>query len=61
MRRRLVIYCEACGGERLSGTAGFIVYHALSFCSPDCRDEYQAADQDRRVRSAEQRSADKAA
>ena len=58
MRRKLVIYCEACGGERLSG-AEFVVYHHLSFCSADCRDEYRAAHEVRRARSQE--GADKAA
>jgi hypothetical protein len=52
MRRKLVIYCEACGGERLSGRE-FIVYHHLGFCSADCRDEYRTADDLRRARCEE--------
>lgn len=52
MRRKLVIYCEACGGERRSGTE-FIVYHRLSFCSANCRDEYRSADDLRRARREE--------
>jgi hypothetical protein len=47
MRRTLIVYCELCGSDRLSCTADFIVYHRLSFCSPDCRDEYRAADEER--------------
>ena len=47
--KKLVIYCEACGGDALSGTADFITFHHLSFCSPDCRDEYRNADELRRA------------
>ena len=43
MRRKLVVYCEQCGGTELSGTPEFIVFHHLTFCSPDCRDDYRAA------------------
>ena len=59
MRRTMIIYCEACGGERQPGTADFVVYHHLSFCSIDCRDEYRQGDEARRARRAE--SGDKAA
>jgi hypothetical protein len=48
MRRKLMVYCEACGSDRLTCTADFIVYHRLSFCSPDCHDDYRAADEARR-------------
>ncbi len=48
MRRKLVVYCEQCGGTELSGTAEFIVFHRLTFCSPDCRDDYRGADDARR-------------
>jgi len=34
-------FCEHCGGTDLSGTSEFVVFHRLSFCSPDCRDEYR--------------------
>jgi hypothetical protein len=51
MRRKLIVYCEACGSDRLSCTAEFIVYHRLSFCSPDCREDYRAADEQRREQS----------
>jgi hypothetical protein len=56
MRRKLMIYCEACGSDRPGGD-DFVVFHCLAFCSPDCRAEYQAADEQRR----EQRARDKAA
>ena len=48
MARKLVVYCEQCGGAELSGTPEFLVFHCLSFCSPDCRDDYRAADEARR-------------
>jgi hypothetical protein len=47
--KKLVIYCEACGSDALSGTTDFITFHHLSFCSPDCRDEYRNADELRRA------------
>ena len=43
--RKLVIYCEMCGGDTLSCTANFVIFHHLSFCSPDCRDAYREADE----------------
>jgi hypothetical protein len=48
MARKRVVYCEQCGGAELSGTPEFLVFHCLSFCSPDCRDDYRAADEARR-------------
>lgn len=48
MSRKLVTYCEQCGGTELSGTHDVLVFHCLSFCSPDCRDDYRAADEARR-------------
>jgi hypothetical protein len=48
MRGKLIVYCELCGSDTLSCTADFIVYHRLSFCSPDCREDYRAADEARR-------------
>ena len=41
MRRKLVVYCEQCGGTEPSGTHDFVVFHCLSFCSPDCHDDYR--------------------
>lgn len=41
-------YCEHCGGTKLSGTDAFVVFHCLSFCSPDCRDDYRAIEEERR-------------
>ena len=48
MRRQLVVYCEQCGGTEPSRTHDVVVFHCLSFCSPDCRDDYRAADEERR-------------
>ena len=48
MRRKLVVYCEQCGGTELSGTPEFVMFHCLTFCSPDCHDDYRAADAERR-------------
>ena len=48
MRRKLIVYCELCGSDTLSCTADFVVHHRLSFCSPDCREDYQATDEARR-------------
>ena len=48
MRRKLVVYCEHCGGTEQSGTPEFVMFHCLTFCSPDCRDDYRTADEERR-------------
>lgn len=48
MRRKLVVYCEHCGGTELSGTPEFVMFHCLTFCSPDCHDDYRTADEERR-------------
>ena len=48
MRRKLVAYCEHCGGTERSGTPVFVMFHCLTFCSPDCRDDYRTADEERR-------------
>lgn len=48
MRKKLTVICEMCGGARPSGTAEFLVFHCLAFCSPDCRDDYRTADEERR-------------
>ena len=47
--KKLIIYCEMCGGDRLSCTTDFITFHHLSFCSPDCREVYRDADELSRV------------
>ncbi len=43
MRRKLVVYCEQCGGAEPSGAHEFLVFHCLTFCSADCRDDYHTA------------------
>ena len=48
MSRKLVVYCEQCGGPEPSGADDFVVFHCLSFCSPDCRADYRTADEARR-------------
>jgi hypothetical protein len=48
MSRKLVVYCEQCGGNELSGTPDFLEFHCLVFCSADCRDDYRTADEARR-------------
>jgi hypothetical protein len=47
--KRLLIYCEVCGSDTPGGTTDFITFHHLSFCSPDCRDEYRFGDELRRA------------
>jgi hypothetical protein len=49
MRAKRLVYCELCGSDTLTCTTDFIVFHHLSFCSPDCRDAYRAADEERRA------------
>lgn len=49
MATRLIVYCEMCGSDTLTCTADFIVFHHLSFCSPDCHGEYRTADEARRT------------
>ena len=50
MRKKLMVICELCGGAKPSGTADFVVFHCLAFCSPDCLDDYRTADEQRRAR-----------
>ena len=50
MRRKIVTVCEVCGGTAPSGAADFLVFHCLTFCSPDCLDDYRAADDERRAK-----------
>jgi hypothetical protein len=49
--RKTLIYCEQCGADEAFG-AEFVVFHCLTFCSPDCRDDYRAADDERREKRA---------
>lgn len=49
MRKKAVVMCELCGGTGPSGAANFLVFHCLAFCSPDCLDDYRAADEERRA------------
>jgi len=50
MRRKVLIYCEACGGAEPSGASDFLVFHCLTFCSADCVDEYRIEHERRRAR-----------
>ncbi len=50
MRKKAMVICEICGGAKPSGTADFVVFHCLAFCSPDCLDDYRTADEQRRAR-----------
>ena len=50
MRGKALVYCEVCGGTEPSGTADFLLFHCLAFCSPDCLDDYKTADEERRAR-----------
>jgi hypothetical protein len=50
MRRKIVTVCEVCGGAQPSGTVDFVIFHCLTFCSPDCLDDYRVADEERRAR-----------
>lgn len=49
MPKKAVVICEMCGGAEPSGAADFLVFHCLAFCSPDCRDDYRATDEERRA------------
>lgn len=49
MRRKSLVVCEICGGAKPSGAADFLVFHCVTFCSPDCLDDYRAADAERRA------------
>ena len=50
MRRKALIYCEVCGGTTRSGAPDYLIFHCLAFCSPDCLDDYKAADAERRAK-----------
>ena len=49
MRKKALVMCEMCGGTTPSGTAEFVVFHCLAFCSPDCLGDYRTADEERRA------------
>ena len=49
MRKKAIVICEICGSATASGTHDFVVFHCLSFCSPDCADDYRGADEERRA------------
>jgi hypothetical protein len=51
MRRKMMTICEVCGSTERSGAADFLVFHCLTFCSPECRDDYRVADEERRAKS----------
>ena len=46
-KKRAILVCDVCGGNRLSGTHDFISFHCLLFCSPDCYEEYRTEDEER--------------
>lgn len=48
IRQTVSIYCETCGGTRLSCTAEWIDFGRLTFCSPDCRDDHASVEAARR-------------
>jgi hypothetical protein len=48
MRGKILTVCEVCGGSEPSGTADFLVFHCLTFCSPDCLADYRSEDEARR-------------
>ena len=50
MRKKFMVICEACGGAKPSGTADFLLFHCLAFCSPDCLDDYRIEHEERRVK-----------
>jgi len=47
MRRKVLVYCEACGGTTPWGAADYLIFHCLTFCSADCLDDYKAGDEGR--------------
>jgi len=47
-----------CGGTAPSGTADFLVFHCLAFCSAGCLGDYRVADEERRARKVASRTAD---
>jgi hypothetical protein len=49
-RKKMMMVCTMCDGDNPAGTHDFIVFHCLTFCSPDCHEEYRTADEERRER-----------
>jgi hypothetical protein len=47
MRRKALVFCEVCGGTAPSGASDYLIFHCLTFCSPDCLDDYKADDEGR--------------
>ncbi|MEJ0076369.1 MAG: hypothetical protein WDO17_13135 [Alphaproteobacteria bacterium] len=47
MRKKALTICEVCGGTTPSGAVDFLVFHCLTFCSPDCLYDYRTADEER--------------
>jgi hypothetical protein len=58
MRRKMLTVCQICGSTAPSGAADFVVFHCLTFCSPDCHDDYRSADEDRRAKQDASRISD---
>jgi hypothetical protein len=50
MAKKTLTICEICGGTSPSAAADFLVFHCLTFCSPECLDDYRATDEERRAR-----------
>ncbi|MGB9368555.1 MAG: hypothetical protein WCE79_21350 [Xanthobacteraceae bacterium] len=50
MRRKMLTVCEICGGASPSGAADFLVFHCLTFCSPDCLGDYRTSDEEGRAK-----------
>jgi hypothetical protein len=44
-----MLVCQMCDANKPSGTSAFILFHCLTFCSPECHEEYRAADEERRA------------
>ena len=60
MAKKTLTICEVCGGAQSSGTAEFLVFHCLTFCSPDCLGDYRAGDEERRAKAAASRDSEPA-
>ncbi len=52
----MIVVCDVCGGDRVSGAHDFISFHCMAFCSPDCLDEYRTADEERRARREQEKT-----
>lgn len=37
-KRKILVVCDVCGADRLSGTHDFVSFHCLMLCLPDCHD-----------------------